>query len=186
MATLNWLPINYHSAHYNFWPLRTTGPISVAQNTKLCWTLAKEHLHFIRLNKTKTINKQLHDKTYHMTCLTSKDSDQPVQPTNMAQTQITLYSQPIWHSRRSPCTANQYGTDADHPVQPTNMAQTQITLYSQPIWQGFSFIPLLDNRGCKKHMRPAKTQIRLRGCAGWTESLLVALVVRWLKWSYQG
>ena len=33
----------------------------------------------------KKLNEQVHDKTYNKTCVTSKDSDQPVHPPSMAR-----------------------------------------------------------------------------------------------------
>ena len=55
--------------------------------------------------------------------------------------------------------------DFDQPVHPPSMARVLCN-------------PSLDNpvavESCRRHMRSAKTQIRLRGCAGWSESSLVA------------
>ena len=67
-------------------------------------------------------------------------------------------------------------------IRPVWPMKTQISLYIHPVWQGFSFIPL---RLVWRHVRSAKTLSRLRGCAGWSESLLVArfilgFVVHWL------
>ena len=50
------------------------------------------------LNREATLSKlsePAHDKTYGKTCVTSKDSDQPVYPTNMA----TVLVQPSLDSR---------------------------------------------------------------------------------------
>ena len=54
-----------------------------------------------------------------------------------------------------------------------------------PVLQGFSFIPLWIAQGCRRHMRSAKTLIRLHGCAGRSiftghTSFIVGFVVRWL------
>ena len=61
-------------------------------------------------------------------------------------------------------------------IRPVWPAKTQISRYIHPVWQGFSFIPVWIARRHRMHIWSAKTLIRLRGCAIWSESSLVAQV----------
>ena len=56
-------------------------------------------------------------------------------------------------------------------------AKTQIGLYIHPVWQGFSFISLWISWSCRRHMQSGKSLVRLCGCAGWSESSLIAQVL---------